>query len=245
MDHKITKVACKTLAMLMISFSANSASLVVNGGFEQLTGKTGDEGQLGYNMNASGWNATGYNFLFPSGSADTTGVTGQHGYLELWGPNNGSNNGLTASSPDGGNFVANDGAYQSGPISQTINGLTVGKAYTLNFWSAAAQQQGYTGDTTDIWKVDFGSDTQYSTLVNLPSHGFSGWVLNTMNFTASSSSQLLSFLAIGTPSGVPPFALIDGVSLEETKTTPTPIPGVAALFGIGLVRLVSYRRKRS
>jgi hypothetical protein len=108
------------------------ADLVANGGFESTTNGAG---QLGFNTNAADWTvaAGGYDFIFASGAADTTGAIGQYGALYLWGPNNGSANGMPASSPVGGNYVAADGAYDVGAISQTINGLTAGQHQTFNF----------------------------------------------------------------------------------------------------------------
>jgi hypothetical protein len=109
--------------VVLVAASPASANLVTNGSFESTTSPGG--GQLGYNgFNATGWSTTGYNFLFPSGTADTTGVTGQYGNLKLYGPGNGYNNGLPATSPSGGNFVGADGAFGVAPITQTVSGLT-------------------------------------------------------------------------------------------------------------------------
>ena len=53
-------------------------------------------------------------------------------------------------------------------------------------------------------------------------------------YTATAASEVLSFLATGTPSGVPPFALLDGVTLNSV-----PEPGSLALLGIGLIALAA------
>ena len=61
-------------------------------------------------------------------------------------------------------------------------------------------------------------------------------------FTANSTSELLSFLAVGTPSGnVPPFALLDGVSL-----TAVPEPSTWAMMFVGFAGLgyAAFRRRR-
>src|SRR5580692_11197570 len=130
------------------------ADLVTNGSFENNAGT----GQLNDTTTAVGWTSApsggvaGYNFLFGPGTADTTGASGtQYGNLKLWGPNGGSANGLPASSPDGGYFVAADSDFESATISQTINGLTVGRQYTVGFWWAGAQQSGFIGISTDQW----------------------------------------------------------------------------------------------
>ena len=144
----------------------------------------------------------------PGTSADNGGVSGQYGNLQLWGPGNGSANGLTVS-PTGGNFLASDGAFQVGAISQTIHNLTVGQTYQVGFYWGGAQQEVFNGATKDQWTVSLGGQSQSTALVSLPSHGFTGWMYQTFNFTADASSDVLSFLAYGEPSGVPPFALLD------------------------------------
>jgi hypothetical protein len=137
-------------AVFVIIGGARAATeLVTNGDFEL---STNGPGQPGYNTTVTGWAITGYNFLFASGTADNLGSIGQYGKLALWGPGNGSDNGLPASSPSGGNFIGGDGAFDQGPISQSISGLTVGQTYALTFEWAGAQQTGFTGATTEQWR---------------------------------------------------------------------------------------------
>ncbi len=118
--------------------SAARAGLVINGGFESTTN---GPGQFNYQTQLTDWTSgsIAYNYIYASGTADTTGSPGRFGNIRLWGPNNGSANGLPASSPDGGNFVAADGAVGQYPISQTISGLIVGDTYTVGFWWAGAR----------------------------------------------------------------------------------------------------------
>ena len=185
----------------------------------------------------------GYNFIFAAGTADTTGATGVYGGLTLWGPNNGSANGLPPSSPNGGNFVAADGDFQTEAITQTINGLKAGDKYTVSFYWAGAQQEGFTGPTTDAWIVGFGSATQETPIVNNVSHGFTGWQHQSFTFTADGASDVLSFLAVGTPAGVPPFSLLDGVSVNSVSA---PEPGSVTLLVslAGLLGGLGIRRFR-
>jgi hypothetical protein len=216
-------------------FLSASTNYVTNGSFETTTNGSG---QFNNNTVATGWTSTGYNFIFASGTADTTGAMGQDGLVYLWGPGNGANNGLPASSPDGGNYVAADGAYLVEPIQQTINGLTVGASYTLGFWWGGAQQESFTGPTSDQWDVSLGSQTQDTVVLQDVNHGFTGWQYQTFTFVASSTSELLSFLAVGTPSGEPPFALLDGVSLTQVaQTGSTPEPATFGLIGLGLIAI--------
>lgn len=223
---------------------ADADNLVTNGNFEVTTHGSG---QLGYNTDATGWNISGgYTFLFNSGTADTTGATGQYGNLRLWGPGDGSNNGLPASSPTGGNYIAQDSAFQQAAISQTINGLTIGQDYLVGFWWGAAQQQGFDGPTFDKWQVTFGSQTKSTSTVNIASHGFSGWMYQTFDFKATSTSQLLSFYAVGGPPGVPPFALLDGVSVNAVAPEGSAFGlMIGGLMGVGVfARIKSLRSKK-
>ena len=241
--RKSTVLGFLAAAFLTFAVTAQANNLVANGGFETTTNGANYQFESSHSNHpyttATGWTSTNShhnasNFIFSSGRADSTGATGQSGNLKLWGPGTGSNNGLPASSPDGGNYVAADGAYQNGAISQTINGLTVGDSYTVSFWWAGAQQSGFTGATTEQWKVSFGSQTQSTAVVHNASHGFTGWMQDSFTFKADKTSDLLSFFAVGTPNGVPPFVLLDGVDLEANKT-PTPEPGTLALLGSGLL----------
>jgi hypothetical protein len=207
-------------ALLMAPSAAQATDLVVNGGFETTTN---GNGQLGHNTIATGWISTDYTFVFAPGTADTTGATGVDGALYLWGTGNGGNDVLSVS-PNGGNFIASDPVYESGPITQTINDLTIGDEYAVSFYWAGAQQSGFSGNTTEGWDVSLGSTTQDTTIVHDVSLGFTGWQYQTFDFTASSSTEVLSFLAVGTPSGEPPFALLDGVSMTQVTPEPATLP---------------------
>lgn len=226
-------------ALLLNASQAHATNLVLNGNFA-LTSNGPGEFNTSYTT-AADWSSAGYNFIFAPGTADTTGsYTPQfNGNLELWGPGNGSANGLPSSSPYGGNFVAADGAYEVGAISQTINGLTAGDTYAVGFYWAGAQQTGFSGTTTEGWDVSLGGQTIDTPILTDPSHGFTGWQYSTLDFTSSGSSEVLSFLAVGTPSGEPPFSLLADVSLNQT-----PEPGTLPLLFTGLMGGLGVLRSR-
>ena len=252
LSHTLRKAAGFgfSVAVLSIFTVSVQADLVFNGSFESTTNGAG---QLGFNTNATGWTNEpdgqghdGYNFLFLPGTADDGGATGVDGSLELWGPNDGSSNGLPASSPDGGNYIAADGAYRVGAIEQTIYGLTIGDSYTVGFWWAGAQQYGFNGATTEGWQVSFGSEEQSTGMEDNASHGFTGWMYQTFTFTADSTSDVLSFLALGTPTGEPPFSLLDGVSLNASDpSVPEPETLALMLGGLGLVCALGVLRSKN
>lgn len=215
---------------------AQAVEFVTNGGFEQTTNGLG---QFDNNTTAVGWTSNGYNFIFGSDPGAT--VNGQYGGLSLYAPSNGTNNGFTAS-PDGGNFIGADGAFGVSPVQQTLTGMTAGKAYVVRFYWAGAQQTGFTGINTEQWEVSLGGAPSQSTAVYVnPTAGFSGWRSEAFTFVATGSTQLLSFLAHGTPDGVPPFSLLDGVSVQAA--VPEPATWAMMLTGFGLVGAATRRRR--
>ncbi len=222
----IRRVANATLAAAALSVlvtSVEASNLVLDGDFEQLLvpGSSLEFGSRYPTQQVTDWTTNGYNFVFTPGSADTTGAVGEYGGLSLWGPNSGSSNGLPATSPAGGNFLAMDGAYAVGPVSQTINGLTPGQATTVSFFWAGAQQTGFSGANTEQFQVSLGSETQFTPVLSNANHGFTGWQQETFSFMPTSTSEVLSFLAIGAPNGVPPFSLLDGVSVSPSPEPAT------------------------
>ncbi len=232
----------KLIATLALGLAAVPAvatpNLVSNGGFENLTSGLG---QLGYNTDAVGWTTTGYNFVFGPNNADSTGSNGQYGNLKLWGPANGSANGL-GPSPFHGNYVGADGAFGVAPIQQVLTGLTVGARYAIKFAWGGIQQYGFDGDQTEQWEVSLGNaPSQFTAIYQNPSHGFSGWKNERFVFIADATTATLSFLAHGTPTGVPPFSLLDGVS-----GTAVPEPATWALMfgGLGVVGGALRSRRR-
>lgn len=233
---------------------------VVNGGFEQTT-YSGVSAQVDYVFNnnpaysqhVAGWtNNTsstgnpGYNFVM-SGTS-TTNSNGAYGYaygdsgiVSLWGIENGKSNGI-GPSPAGGNFLAMDGVYEPSTISQMLTGLTVGLNTQVSFWYAGAQQSNRTGLNTEGFTVTLGNQSQSTAMLQNDSQGFTGWQYATLNFTATSASETLSFLAKGTPSGEPPFSLLDGVTV--TQIAPTPEPSSFLLLGTGALSAAGFVRRR-
>jgi hypothetical protein len=141
--------------------------------------------------------------------------------------------------PTGGNVVAIDGGSQyRSSISQTITGLKVGDSYSLSFYQGAAQQETDSGATTEQWQVTFGTKVNTSTLMNNASESVVGWNSQSMFFIATSATQTLTFLALGTPSNEPPVVLLADVALTDI-----PEPTDFALLGGGALGLVLMRRR--
>jgi hypothetical protein len=230
--------------------NSNAANLIVNGDFE--TTSNGTDKQLGYSTDnrtyktdAVGWTTNGYNFLYAPGKADVGGALNSFNQnssvlLTLWSSRNGGVDFMPETSPSGGNFLALDGGYEVDEVIQVISGLTQGTQYDVSFWWAAAQQTGFYGDTTEQLKVSLGGQSFLTNQIALPNQRFSGWVRQTFTFTADSVSPVLSFLAIGTPTGLPPFALLDGVTLQATVIPEASTCLIGAFLACGL----AFRRSR-
>lgn len=225
------KIAIAAVAAALAMPASAAVELVKNGSFEANTVNDGDKtyfNQAGLEDWTGGANLT---FIASPGTADNPGK-----YLPVYGP-------FPATSPDGGDFVLADGdPNYAGAFWQTIEGLTVGQTYELNFWQAAGQQLDFKGATTERWQVSFGDDTRLSSLFELPEGGVGPWEKQTMLFTATSTSQVLKFLAVGTPGGAPPISFLDGVSLQATGGVPEPTTWAMMLLGFGAVGFAARRR---
>jgi hypothetical protein len=160
-------------------------------------------------------------------------------------------------SPDGGNYFLGDGDSSfSAALSQTVTGLLVNHFYQVSFYQAAGEENCLaddgppgcpppSGHITGQWAVTFGGTTLNSatmtTQVNTSNPGsiLTGWARQTLTFQATSTSQLLSFLAAGTPNGAPPLVFLDGITIAEA-----PEPATWGLLGLGLLMLPVARRAR-
>jgi hypothetical protein len=249
-----------------------NGNLVTNGDFSTTTATTSRQMSDDSNVNngkqyVTGWTnsyasggTAGYNFIVKGAQGTATdGIdTNDNPNMSLWGLADGKG-GYTksfalsdAAKGSGGNYLAADGAYEQSLIYQVITGLTVGQKYTLTFNWAGAQQSGYDGATTDNWTVYWGTSTsdyvsQQTATITDASHGFTGWQSQTMTLTATSATEILGFLATGTPNGQPPIALLDDVSLVKATAVVAAVPEPAAwtmmIVGFGAVG-TSLRRRR-
>ncbi|WP_157271931.1 PEP-CTERM sorting domain-containing protein [Azohydromonas aeria] len=247
---KLNKIALAALA-LAAAGTASAANLVVNGDFEQNMGP----GMIDNATVLQGWDngapldgsnrIRAFNFVV-NAFADSAGFSSELGNITIWGPANGVNNGFTGSN-NGGYFVGGDGGYAWGWLTQEIQGLTIGQQYSLSFEWAQAQFTDARGAHESGWQVQFGGDTVTTGLQPNADQGFGGWRYESYNFTATSTSQTLGFLAIGTI-GYPPFSLLDDVRLEAVNSPPPPAavpePASLALVTAGLFGVAAVRRRR-
>ncbi|MEW5685191.1 MAG: PEPxxWA-CTERM sorting domain-containing protein [Pseudomonadota bacterium] len=237
------------LSIAAISGGAQAATnLVKNGGFEDtvLTRSSEISPEFTGVQSLAHWTTDSYTMLMKPGTATTSGADTRYGCcLTFWGPGNGSENGYADSGT--GNYLAADGAYITRWINQTITGMNPGEAYTLSFDWAGAQQYGWTGEGEAAdginWTVALGDQQFMTATIHNPEKGFIPWRNQTFTFTPTSSTAVLGFIAHG-PVGVPPFALLDNVSLRSaTAAVPEPATWALMITGFGLAGGVMRRRR--
>ncbi|WP_077032886.1 PEP-CTERM sorting domain-containing protein [Pelomonas sp. KK5] len=132
------------------------------------------------------------------------------------------------------------GRKNAGGVFQDIGGLTVGAQYELSFYSLV----NHTDDpkATEHWDVAFGNQTLQSTTIS--TNGV--WVKDTLTFTATSSTQRLSFAGIFlgyTPGATPEVLNLDGITLK-VSAVPEPATAALSLGGLLAVGFLAKRRRK-
>jgi hypothetical protein len=237
--------------------AAHATEFVTNGGFETVSGSGGfaaPTGSFEYDPLqpatdhgvVNGWTVdpgvNAYNLLYtvstalgPTEPLNRWGAPGQ--YLAALPSNTGSMN-------IGNNFMGLDGdSGARGALQQTITGLSAGSVYVLTFDWAADQLADRTGATTEQLQVSLGGETHLTGILNDASQSATIWHQATIAFTATGSTEVLSFLSLGTPNGLPPMALLDNVSL--TNTVPEPATWGLMLVGVAAVGASLRLRRRA
>jgi PEP-CTERM motif len=259
--HKPTAVALTAIGLALgLACSAEAAAVlpVTNLQFNTFSGTFSPPKDFFTNADPTGWSigaaAENANLIY-------VGQQGSEGYSST---NTGNIYGVygtfSDTVPAGTNFYQADGnpQYES-TIMQTITGLTAGTTYDLQFQQAAGQQVGFSGATTEQWKVFLGvggigvdcasspctvtgttdNVEDDSTLMNTPSESNVNWNSVNLSFTPTaadlhSGSAILTFLAWGdggSTVNLPPTVFLEGVN-----TTPTvPEPTTLSLLGAGLL----------
>jgi hypothetical protein len=231
LSRKLSIIVIPVIGVALFACGMTRANLVTNGDFS-LYGGVAPKNDFVYVL-PTDWTGSGLYDFGVEVDAPGTATTGPG--IPVYGP-------FPAPPPPdaNNNFIEADGdPSYSFSFSQTISGLTVGQNYTVSFNQAAGQQSGnLVGPTTEQWEVSLGSSTQFSSLMSTPQGGIFPWEAQTLSFTASGTSEALSFLAVGTPSGAPPMVFLDGVDMEPTVPEPSALMllgGVGTVLALGRV----------
>ena len=129
------------------------------------------------------------------------------------------------SSPQGGVFVGGwvNSTNSGESFFTNVSELNVGDKYTLSFYQANAG----IADNTPVnitqkarWKVVFGSEIKFSTAMSYLGEGNQIWLLQTLEFTATATSQKLEFFVDNDGTGFDfEYMAIDHILLLEGPAT--------------------------
>ncbi len=147
--------------------------------------------------------------------------------------------------PNGSNFLSIIGDtypnYSVNSIQQTIGGLTIGTTYSVSFDWAASAYTGYIPNNIG-WDVSLGGGTaQEVTVTNNSSGKTTAWMHQTFNFKATSTSEVLEFLAVAPVHSGPPVALITNIDMEAVAV---PEPSTLVSLGLGSIAFVGVGLRR-
>jgi PEP-CTERM motif len=232
-SSKIFASVISTFALALLTSVNAEANLVTNPLFLSYTGLA-PKNQI-QQVSPTDWAGASFTYVDSPGSADNPLANG----IPVYPP-------FPVNSPAGGNFIQADGTPGlSVAITQTINSLTALQNYTLTFYQAGDQELNGNVGSLENWEVSLGSDTQYSSVMNVPQGAVVPWQPQTLSFMATSTSEVLSFFAIGTP-GDPPMVFFSDPDLEASVPEPSAfllLAGVGMVIAIGRVgrRLLAKR----
>jgi len=229
---------------------AGPVNFIQNGNFTNTTATTANgTGTEISNTNLSGWSVSSciancgsnpsnlFMFLAPA-NVGTNGVYdgNEGGPIKFWS--------APGAPPGGGNAITSDADNELGVLFTTVNGLTPGDTYTLSFEQATMQADDESKPFTAQWAAELGnSPTQFGTVMSNPGGTNTGWVTDTMSFTATAASEGLGFVATAAQAGDPPFLLLADVSL--TDATLVPEPATLGVMVAGIIGIVMARRRRA
>lgn len=201
------------IALALTFSTVSNANLLVNGDFEDDVGLTGS--RWGVYSDINGWDT----YSGPGIEIQrNTVVAAQSGnqYVEL---------------------DSHNGADTNSVMYQTIDNLSVGAVYELNFWYHARTNNSAANDNGI--EVLWGASLPGATVLELDDYARRdnlGWMNFSLELVASAETMFLSFGATGLDNTLGGF--IDNVSL-----TSVPEPGTLALFVLGAAGLVVGRRR--
>ena len=227
---KYTKSALMTAALLAVSGLAN-ASLITNGSFEQLDfgDNTAIRGDISNtlltdfeNKNAAwdvfnqlpGWHTTYGNGIELQKNVVTSSQDGNH-HIELDSHTQGSSNSM---------------------MTQVIDSLIIGQDYLVEFYYKP-RTSGQNDNGINVYWHDANINFDQSIAAQYQANGTKqstpDWQLQSMSFTATSTSMALSFASVGTANTLG--GLVDNVSMVAQVSEPSAL--ALLLAGMGFIHL--------
>lgn len=223
------KLALLATGFFLFFFAVNAhASFITNGDFNVPAGSHLNEFYEVTGVMADGWTTSFSPDIFDQN-------TNFRGFQ--WGPSN-----------SGGSFLHGlQNGWWKEKVSQEISGLIVGRQYQLTFEQSISRymEPSSPSEAGGNWVITFGTETQSSDFMDFPpglyDYTFPGWDWQTMIFTATAETQLLTFTATSAAYADRADLGLDGVSLTMAAT---PIPPSLFLFGSGAALLLPMARRR-
>jgi hypothetical protein len=226
MNSKIAILA----GLVAAAFASENAqaNLITNGSFDNTSGQWTDGTGQGGDLIAPASNAI-------------TGWSVAGGYPLLWVNTPNTYRGLAASPGNGSTFFLdltgdNDAAPYDG-VSQTISTIA-GHTYSLTFALGSSTSWGI----QDAITATAGSASQTFTSTNDNTNA-NDWETETLNFTATGSSTLISLVGFSGQS----YIGLDNVDVEQTGVGAVPEPSTWAMMILGFCGMgfMAYRRKQN
>ncbi len=219
MRHLLAIAALATLG----SATAANAVTIINGSFESLTVTVPNTVSGGFKevLSPNSTAITGWTVGTGSGPNAGVDIVGRY-----WQPADGS-------------YSLDLSGRNPGSVSQLLTGLTVGGHYTINF--DLSGNPGGVGTKTVLVSVGALTPQSFSFLTG-PGHNTRtamNWVLQSYDFVATSSSQLLTFTSLTRGNAG---AALDNVSISG-GLVPEPTTWAMMLAGFGLVGFAARRRR--
>lgn len=239
---------------------ADPVNMVTNGNFNMTSPTPSGPWQFGSNSGAgylgpgntsnctyggqfvTGWSGNGGYGLWYSSAAAATGTDACTQY-PVSGNTQRLSPGVDAPPVGSGSFIGLDG--QPGlhfSVSQDITGLDPGSMYNVSFYWGQTQEMSREGPTTELLQVSLGGQSFMTPQSAIDTHGWTGWMAQSFTFLASTANETLTFLSIGTPANLPPFAVLTGVTMHKVPEPPVLAMFGGGLLGLGLLTLVAHRR---